>query len=104
MAGAVGKREDEKKFDVEGSPKFIGEGESVAGCDISPNDLLWRWGCGDHISITVACRVQDLLLVLGWCRRYVRLLVVQLVVSPQWAKGRFVLCCIDVGKDVVPSV
>lgn len=39
LAGAVGKRDDEKKFDVEGSPKFIGEGESVAGCDISLNDL-----------------------------------------------------------------
>jgi hypothetical protein len=39
LAGAVGKREDEKKFDVDGSPKFIGDGESVAGCDISLNDL-----------------------------------------------------------------
>lgn len=65
---------------------------------------MWRWGSGDHISITVACRVQDLLLVLGRYRSYVSLLLVQLVVLPQWAKGRFVLCCIDVGKDVVPSV
>ncbi len=34
LEGALEKRE-EKKFEVEGSPKFIGEGESVAGCDIS---------------------------------------------------------------------
>lgn len=32
----------EKKFEVEGSPKFIGEGESVAGCDISVKDLCGR--------------------------------------------------------------
>ncbi len=71
LAGAEGNREV-KKFEVEGSPKFIGEGESVAGWDISLKDLcsqiitsdqskrsefrwgptLWRWGSGDHISIT----------------------------------------------------
>jgi len=32
-------REEEKKFDAAGSPKLKGEGESVAGCDISVNDL-----------------------------------------------------------------
>jgi hypothetical protein len=31
--------ENEKKLDVEGSPKCIGEGESVVGCDISVKDL-----------------------------------------------------------------
>jgi hypothetical protein len=39
LEGAEGNREDEKKFEVAGSPKLIGEGDSVAGCDISVNDL-----------------------------------------------------------------
>ena len=41
LEGAEGNRE-EKKFEAAGSPKLIGEGESVAGCDISVNDLCGR--------------------------------------------------------------
>jgi hypothetical protein len=44
LEGAEGNRE-EKKFEVAGSPKSTGEGESVAGCDISVKDL-----CGGVIS------------------------------------------------------
>jgi len=36
LAGTEGNR---KKFDAAESPKFIGEGESVVGCDISVKDL-----------------------------------------------------------------
>jgi hypothetical protein len=49
----VGKRDDEKKFDVDGSPKFIGEGESVAGCDISLYDL-----CGRVVTLDGAQKIE----------------------------------------------
>ena len=49
----MGKWDDEKKFDVEGSPKFIGEGESVAGCDISLNDL-----CGRVVTLDPAQKIE----------------------------------------------
>jgi len=45
LEGAEGNRE-EKKFEVAGSPKFTGDGESVAGCDISVKDL-----CGGAITL-----------------------------------------------------
>jgi hypothetical protein len=106
LEGAEGNRE-EKKFEAAGSPKLIGEGESVAGCDISVNDLcgrvitlasfkkietvggstLWRWGSGDQTSITFVCRVRSLGVVLRKHQRSVWVLVVQLVVQPQWAGG-----------------
>jgi len=100
LEGTEGNREDEKKFEVAGSPKFIGEGESVAGCDISVKDLcgrvitlaafqkievaggstLWRWGSGDHISITSVCRSRGLSVVLRTDQKDVLLVVVQLAV------------------------
>jgi hypothetical protein len=45
-AGVKWVREAEKKFDVDGSRKAIGEGGSVAGCDISSKDL-----CGEAITL-----------------------------------------------------
>ena len=44
--GAKCVREAEKKFEVDGSRKVIGEGDSVAGCDISSKDL-----CGEAIAL-----------------------------------------------------
>ena len=39
LEGAEGNRGELKKFEAAGPPNPRGEGESVAGCDISVNDL-----------------------------------------------------------------
>ena len=52
LAGTEGNRE--KKFEFAGSPKFIGEGESVAGCDISVKDL-----CGQIITSELSKRSES---------------------------------------------
>jgi hypothetical protein len=120
LEGADGNREDEKKFEVAGSPKFIGEGDSVAGCDISVNDLcgrvftlepskrsklwvgstLWRWGSGD---ITFACKIRNLPLI---SRRYWRngLAAGGSARGVAAMGGGQIWRCVDVGNDVVPSV
>ncbi len=124
LEGAEGNREDEKKFEVAGSPKFIGEGESVAGCDISVNDLcgrvirlvsfqkvkvvggstLWRWGSGDHISITFTSRIRGLSVVL---RRHQRNACIIAGGSARCAAamgGERIYCRVDVGEEVLRSV
>jgi hypothetical protein len=103
VAGVKCVREAEKKFEVDCSRKAIGEGDSVAECDISSKDLcgqaitlastlkivivsgshtLWRWRSAGHASITSKPKLCASFLADVETKFKTVLLVVQLVLLP----------------------